>query len=85
MTKLEIKQEKKIAELEEELAQIRQTLAMCANCHKIRDEKDVYHPVADYLYVQLGIETSHGICPKCVLDGYIGDTLIELLKFIGVS
>jgi len=70
MTELEIKQEKRIIELEEELAQIRQTLAMCANCHKIRDEKDVYHPIANYLLAQRGIETNHGICPECAKKLY---------------
>ncbi|MBU1177520.1 MAG: hypothetical protein ABIG88_02425 [Patescibacteria group bacterium] len=69
-TELEIKQEKKIAELEAELEKIRQTLSMCANCHKIRDEKDAYHPIADYLLNQFGIKTSHGICPDCAKKLY---------------
>ncbi len=57
--------EKKIVDLEAELAQIKQILSICASCHKIREEKEWY-PVADFLTKKFGIIFSHSICPECV-------------------
>lgn len=58
-----------IRQKKEEIARIRQTLPMCANCHRIRDDNK-WHPVADFLTGQFGIKFSHGICPECMKKLY---------------
>jgi len=45
-------------------------LPICASCHKIRDEQDIWHPVADYLSKHTNLEFSHGMCPDCIKEFY---------------
>ncbi|HCK99747.1 MAG TPA: hypothetical protein DHW42_06560 [Candidatus Marinimicrobia bacterium] len=45
-------------------------LPICAACHKIRDEQDIWHPVADYLSKHTNLEFSHGMCPDCIKEFY---------------
>jgi len=40
-------------------------LPVCANCKKIRDEKNVWHPIERYIAEHSEAEFSHGICPEC--------------------
>jgi PAS domain S-box-containing protein len=45
-------------------------LPICASCHKIRDEQDIWHPVTDYLSKHTNLEFSHGMCPDCIKEFY---------------
>lgn len=56
---------KRIAELEAELNKIRETLPICSNCKKIRDEQDEWHQVESFLRKKFGMNFTHGICPEC--------------------
>lgn len=41
---------------------------ICAWCRKIRDDSAYWSSVEDYLRVNVGVETTHGICPNCADD-----------------
>jgi len=49
---------------------LEETISMCANCHAIRDEKDEWHNIANFLLDRFGIKSSHGICPDCARKLY---------------
>ncbi len=51
--------------LKKELAEIKKTMSMCANCHCIREKDDQWAKPADYLRKKFGMNFSHGICPDC--------------------
>ncbi len=60
-------------QLEAALGQVKQLsglLPMCANCNKIRDDKDYWHDVAAYIRDHSEAEFSHGICPDCAKKLY---------------
>ena len=40
-------------------------LPICANCKKIRDDKENWVPVEDYIREHTNAEFTHGICPDC--------------------
>ncbi|HUL43646.1 MAG TPA: hypothetical protein VLY03_04760 [Bacteroidota bacterium] len=40
-------------------------LPVCSNCKKIRDEKNVWHPIELYIAEHSEAQFSHGICPDC--------------------
>jgi len=42
---------------------------ICAHCKKVRDSMHRWRSIESFLYSNLGIEFSHGICPEC-LSGY---------------
>ena len=67
-TKAELRE--KIIKLEIELAQTRQMIVICAECHDIRDKQDKWHPIADFLAIKFKINFSHSICPKCAKKLY---------------
>jgi len=59
----------KISELENALSHVRQLqacLPMCAWCHKIRDDENLWSNVEDYLGEHTGTDVTHGICPECL-------------------
>ncbi|HIJ91409.1 MAG: response regulator [Desulfobulbaceae bacterium] len=62
----------KNAELEElvrertmELKKLQSLLPICSYCRKIRDDKNAWHELEDYLYKNTDIVFTHGICPSC--------------------
>jgi GAF domain-containing protein len=55
--------EKKMAE--DEVAELRNLLPMCAWCRKIRDDEQLWHGVEEYLTTHTDTRFSHGICPTC--------------------
>lgn len=55
-------------ELEDALAQVRRLqglLPICAWCKKVRDDKDYWHSVEDYITDNTDARISHSICPDC--------------------
>ncbi|MBN1295352.1 response regulator [bacterium] len=63
----------KIGELSQALAEIktlRGILPICANCHKIRDDKGYWKKVEVYIRDHSEAEFSHGICPDCMKKLY---------------
>lgn len=60
--------EKRVAELEAALGQVKQLsglLPICSYCKNIRDDKNYWQRVEDYVSSNAGVRFSHGICPKC--------------------
>jgi phosphoserine phosphatase RsbU/P len=58
----------RVRELEEALGRVRQLrglLPICSYCKSIRDDKDYWHQVEDYVKTHSGAAFSHGICPCC--------------------
>jgi len=57
-----------VRELQHALAEVyklRAILPMCSYCRKIRDEKDHWHTVEEYLSRKTSTLFSHSICPSC--------------------
>lgn len=56
-------------ELQKALAQIKTLkglLPICMDCKKVRDDKDYWQDIQDYLSQATDTEFSHGLCPDCM-------------------
>ncbi|MBT3259468.1 MAG: PAS domain S-box protein [Deltaproteobacteria bacterium] len=65
--------EKLISELKKALAEVKTLsgmLPICANCKKIRDDKDYWNRIEIYIGKHSEAEFSHGICPECTKELY---------------
>jgi DNA-binding response OmpR family regulator len=63
----------RVKELQEALAQIktlRGLLPICAHCHKIRDDQQVWQRLEKYVVEHSDAEFSHSICPECRAKHY---------------
>jgi CheY-like chemotaxis protein len=70
----------KIADLEYALAHVKTLqglLPICSYCKKVRDDKNYWHQVEEYVTVNSEAKFSHGICPEC-FDKYAKAELEEL-------
>ena len=64
-----------------ELKNLQSLLPICSYCRKIRDDKNAWHGLEEYLYQHTDILFTHGICPHCydtVMKGVNED--LEKLK-----
>jgi methyl-accepting chemotaxis protein len=65
--------DKHIAELEATLARVRQLegiLPICVYCKKIKDDKDTWQMLEQYISAHSEVMFSHGICPNCAKEAY---------------
>lgn len=65
---LEARVKARTAELELALSQVRQLqglVPICAWCKRVRDDKDYWHSVEQYIEARTDAQFSHGICPSC--------------------
>lgn len=65
---LETRVRERTRELETALAEVRTLsgfLPMCAWCRKLRDDRDYWHSLEDYLSHHTDARLTHGICPEC--------------------
>lgn len=56
------------AELQTALAHVKELtelIRICAWCHKIRDNNEVWQPVDKYLAENINATFTHGVCPDC--------------------
>ncbi|MDB5105152.1 MAG: putative sensor protein [Fibrobacteres bacterium] len=51
-------------------------LSVCANCKKIRDGENHWHPIEDYIQQRSNADFSHTICPDCGIKLY-GDLYLR--------
>jgi len=68
---------RRVAELEDALAHIKTLqgiLPICMHCHKIRDDKEVWQRLEEYIAQHTPALLSHSLCPEC-LDKYYPDIL----------
>lgn len=52
-------------ELEREVKVLEGILPTCANCKKIRDKNNQWHPIEVYISSKSEARFSHGFCPEC--------------------
>jgi two-component system sensor kinase FixL len=58
-------------ELEESLTKVLAGfLPICSHCKSIRDEKDNWSPLEDFIHERSDVTLSHGICPVCLKTHY---------------
>jgi phosphoserine phosphatase RsbU/P len=58
----------RVAELEEALAEVktlRGLLPICMYCKKVRDEREAWQAVEEYVAKRSDAQFSHGVCPGC--------------------
>ncbi len=48
-----------------ELVEARRLIPICANCKKIRNEREYWDSIETYFKRQMDIDFTHGICPEC--------------------
>ena len=48
-----------------ELVELRRLIPICANCKKIRNERQYWDSIEAYFKRQMDIDFTHGICPEC--------------------
>ena len=63
--------EELINKLEKALEQVKQLegiIPICSYCHKIRDDRDSWHRLEDYLTEHSEASFSHGACPDCMAE-----------------
>jgi len=60
-------------ELRDALSQIQKLrgfIPICMHCKKVRDDRDFWREVEDYVSVCTGVQFSHGLCPTCLEQHY---------------
>jgi len=63
----------RVKELEEALGHVNTLqgiLPICMHCHNIRDDKESWHRIEEYLEKHSDVQFSHGVCDKCLNDHY---------------
>lgn len=50
----------------QQVRQLESFLPICMYCKKIRDDKDYWEQIEDYIHRHTGSHFSHGICPECM-------------------
>jgi phosphoserine phosphatase RsbU/P len=69
MVELQKRLADRVAELEQALKQeskLQSLLPMCTYCKRIRDDKNYWQQVEEYITDHSGVRFSHGICPDCL-------------------
>jgi hypothetical protein len=51
-----------------ELLTLRGLLPICCQCKKVRDDKQYWHNLENYLHTQAGMKLTHGLCPVCFAE-----------------
>lgn len=63
----------RVKELEEALGHVnilQGILPICMHCHKIRDDKESWLRIEEYLEQHADVQFSHGICQQCLHEHY---------------
>src|ERR1041385_3167014 len=66
--KLQNELRRRVVELEQMIATVRQLqglLPICVHCKKIRDDQNYWHQVETYISARSAAESTHSICPAC--------------------
>ena len=59
----------RLRHLEEAMARVNQLqglLPICCYCKKVRDDKNYWHQVENYVARHVDVRFSHGVCPDCM-------------------
>jgi DNA-binding response OmpR family regulator len=55
----------RILSLQIEVKQLQRLLPICSYCKKIRDDRNYWEQVEEYIGQRTGTVFSHGVCPDC--------------------
>lgn len=72
---IELERDAHLKRLEEALTEIRrlrEILPICSYCKKVRDDRDYWQQLEEYITEQTGSQFSHGICPDCMNKHFPG-------------
>jgi sigma-B regulation protein RsbU (phosphoserine phosphatase) len=61
--------QRRVDELQTAIADVRklkQLLPICMYCKNIRDTRDYWHQIEEYIHAETGADFSHGVCPDCM-------------------
>lgn len=64
LVRLDIQREA-LARASEEIRMLEELLPVCADCKRIRDHDDSWHPVDVYVRQHSSIRVTHSLCPDC--------------------
>jgi DNA-binding response OmpR family regulator len=60
---------RRVDDLQTALADVKKLkglLPICMYCKSIRDDRDYWHQIEEYIHEETGTDFSHGICPACL-------------------
>jgi len=63
----------KVAELQKALEHVKQLqgiIPICMHCHRIRDEKKIWHRLEQYIQEHSEAKLSHALCDECLKKFY---------------
>ncbi len=63
-----------------QVRQLQQIIPICGYCRKMRDDRNYWSQVEEYIGKQTGSEFSHGVCPDCYEQ-----VLVPEMKKMGVE
>ncbi len=69
----------RVTELENALTDVqklKRLLPICMYCKSVRDDKDYWHEIEEYIHTETGADFSHGICPNCLEKLHKGGAVI---------
>ena len=69
LKRAETERERLVAELQTALGEVKvlqEILPICSYCRRIRDDRDYWHSVENYVAAHTGSRFSHSICPSCM-------------------
>lgn len=68
LNRIQLELEEKVVQLESALSQVKQlegVIPICMYCKNIRDDKELWHKLEQYISDHTDALFSHGICPVC--------------------
>jgi PAS domain S-box-containing protein len=68
-----LEQKRLVADLQNALDEVNLLsglLSICASCKRIRDERDVWQPLENYIQSRSEAKFTHGLCPDCLRTLY---------------
>jgi len=69
VVELERTLEKRVQDLEtalNDVKKLKSLLPICMYCKSVRDDRDYWRQIDEYIYTETGTDFSHGICPACL-------------------
>jgi DNA-binding response OmpR family regulator len=69
VVELERTLEKRVQDLEtalNDVKKLKSLLPICMYCKSVRDDRDYWRQIDEYIYTETGTDFSHGICPTCM-------------------
>jgi DNA-binding response OmpR family regulator len=73
VAKLKSELDRRVKDLEDSMAHVKLLqgiLPICMHCHQIRDDKEVWKRLDEYIAEHTDVMLSHGLCPECYEKHY---------------